>query len=137
MAGVFPEGMAYIHPHPAPDKTYKLQTTPSPMLEGQTEPIEVSELYKAFHQDLEGSLAKYQDKRFDVTGTVTWVGVDPHDLASVQLSDKADGNILTHCIFPSHDILNKVKVGEKVTIRANYLVLSNHWGIIMKFSELL
>jgi hypothetical protein len=54
------------------------------MLEGQTAPFEAAELRRAFDQDPEGSLAIYQDKRFDVPGIVIWAGLDPHNLPTIQ-----------------------------------------------------
>ena len=107
------------------------------MLEDQAAPFEAAPLRKAFDHDPQGSLATYQDKRFDVTGIVIWAGLDPHNLPTVQLSDAMDGVCYAHCIFPQDDILNQVKPGDRVVIRSNYLVLSRNFGIVMKFSELL
>lgn len=39
-------------------------------------------------------------------------------------------------IFPTDDHYSKVMVGDRVVVRANYLVMSNHYGLVMKFSEL-
>ena len=107
------------------------------MLEGQTTPFPVRDLREGFDRDPEGSLTRYQDKRFDVTGTAIWVGLDPHNLPTVQLSDEAGGTCYAHCIFPVEDILEQVQVGDRVTIRSNYLVLSARFGVVMKYSELL
>ena len=73
--------------HPSPEKTHQIQSAPSPMLEGQTAPFDVAQLRKAFDADPQGSLAMYEDKRFDVTGVAIWAGRDPHDLPTVQPSD--------------------------------------------------
>ena len=72
-----------------------------------------------------------------MTGVAIWVGLDPHNLPTVQLSDGAEGTSCAHCIFPKEDILELVKPGDRVAIRANYLVLSRRFGVVMKFSELL
>lgn len=40
-------------------------------------------------------------------------------------------------IFPTDDHYSKVAVGNTVTVRANYLVMRNLFGIVMKFSELI
>lgn len=79
----------------------------------------------------------YEDKRLNVTGTDMWVGRDIHDLPTVQLSDMVAGKCCVHCIFPKADILEQVKAGDRVVIRSNYLVMSNHFGVVMKYSELL
>ena len=137
MSLIFEEGQNFYPCHPSPEKTHQIQSAPSPMLEGQAEPFEVAQLRKAFDRDPEGSLAAYQDKRFDVTGIVIWAGLDPHNLPTAQLSDRVDGECFAHCIFPREDILKQVKPGDRVVIRSNYLVLSRRFGVVMKFSELL
>ena len=136
MSQLFTEDQSFYPCHPSPEKTHQIQSTPSPMLE-QTAPIAAADLRKAFDTDPEGTLALYQDKRFDITGTAIWVGLDPHGLPTVQLSDKVGGTCYAHCIFPKEDILEQVKPGHRVTIRSNYLVLSRRFGVVMKFSELL
>lgn len=137
MSAIFEEGQNFYPCHPSPEKTHRIQSTPSPMLEGQTAPLEAAALRKAFDRDPQGSLALYQDKRFDVTGTVIWAGLDPHDLPTIQLSDRPDGVCCAHCIFPGDEILKQVRPGDQVVIRSNYLVLSRRFGVVMKFSELL
>ena len=137
MSLIFAEGQAFYPCHPSPEKTHQIQSAPSPMLEGQAAPFEAVDLIKAFESDPQGSLARYQDKRFDVTGTVIWAGLDPHNLPTVQLSEGVGGACCAHCIFPGDDILEQVKPGDRVVIRSNYLVLSRRFGVVMKFSQLL
>ena len=137
MSLIFAEGQNFYPCHPSPEKTHQIQSSPSPMLEGQTAPFQAAWLRKAFDLDPEGSLAAYVDKRFDVAGVVIWVGLDPHNLPTVQLSHETGGPCCAHCIFPSEEILQQVKPGDRVAIRANYLVLSRRFGVVMKFSELL
>lgn len=72
-----------------------------------------------------------------MTGIVIWVGLDPHNLPTVQLSARVDGACYTYCIFPREDILQQAKPGDRVVIRSNYLVLSRRFGVVMKYSELL
>ena len=137
MSLIFEEGQNFYPCHPSPEKTHQIQSTASPMLEGQTAPFAAVDLIKAFENDPERSLSNYQDKRFDVTGIVIWVGLDPHSLPTVQLSDGVGGDCYAHCIFPKDDILEQVNPGDRVVIRSNYLVLSCRFGVVMKFSELL
>ena len=137
MSQLFAQGQAFYPCHPSPEKTHQIQSSPSPMLEGQTEPFDVCSLRNAFDLDPQGSLATYEDKRLDVIGIAIWAGLDPHNLPTVQLSDKIGGTCYAHCIFPQNDILEQVKPGDRVVIRSNYLVLSQRFGIVMKFSELL
>ena len=137
MSLIFAEGQNFYPYHPSPEKTHQIQSSPSPMLEGQRAPVEAAALREAFDRDPEGTLAVYEDKRFDVAGTVIWVGLDPHGLPTVQLSGEVEGTCCSHCIFPADDILRQVKVGDRVVIRSNYLVLSRRFGVVMKYSELL
>lgn len=136
----FPEGVEFYPCHPSDEKTYRIKTFPSPMLEGQTAPLDAKELRNAFEKDLYGCLKMYEDKRFDVTGVAISVELDIHNLPTVQLSDKVGGKCCAHCIFPvevGEEVMRKVKVGDKVVIRSNYLVMSNVYGVVMKCSELI
>ena len=137
MSQLFAESQSFYPCHPSPEKTHQIQTTPSPMLEDQTKPFDVRDLRESFDRDPVGTLTRCQDKRFDVTGTAIWVGMDPHNLPTVQLSDVDVGTCYAHCIFPQNDILEQVHAGDRVTIRSNYLVLSRRFGVVMKCSELL
>ena len=137
MALIFAEGQNFYPCHPSPEKTKQIQTEPSPLLEGRTTAFDAAALRADFDRDPEGTLARCQDKRFAVTGVVSWVGLDPHHLPAVQLSHRVDGPCYTHCIFPEDRILEQVKPGDRVEILANYLVLSRRFGVVMKFSQLL
>lgn len=131
----FPEALEFYPEHPSNEKTGRIQTTPSPLLK-QEAPFEVKVLCMEFEQDMAAFLNRYEDKRFEVTGTVISVGPDIHQLPTVQLSDAPGGRCFCHCIFPSEDILRQVSVGDRVVIRSNYLVMSNLYGVVMKYSEL-
>ena len=137
MSQLFAPGQSFYPCHPSPEKTHQIQTSPNPMLEGQTAPFPVRNLRERFDHDPEGTLALCQDKRFDVTGVAIWAGLDPHHLPTIQLSDAVDGACYAHCIFPGEEILEQVKIGDRVVIRSNYLVLSRSFGVVMKFSQLL
>ena len=132
----FPAGVEFFPEHPSDEKTRKIQTTPSPLLEGQTAPFPVKALYEELETNFEANLPKYLDKRFSVTGVAIMVGPDMHGLPTVQLSDAPGGPCYAHCIFPEEDILSKVAVGDCVTILSNYLVFGHPVGVVMKFSEL-
>ena len=136
MSQLFAEGENFYPFHPSPEKTRRIQSAPSPMLE-QAAPFEAAALREAFDRDPQGSLSRFEDKRFDVTGVVIWVGLDPHGLPTVQLSDRPDGACCAHCIFPEPDILEQAVPGQRVVIRSNYLVLSRRFGVVMKYSTLL
>ena len=121
--------------HPSDVKTHKIETTDMPILK-QTAPFEAKKLCDEFAANEEAFYEKYVDKRFEVTGIATKIGPDIHNKPSIELSDEAGGKTYALLIFPTNDHYSKVKVGDKVTVRANYLVMSNWYGTVMKHSEL-
>lgn len=121
--------------HPSGMKTHKIETKPMPVLK-QDAPFSVKSLNDEFLTDTEKFFDTYMDKRFEVTGVATKIGPDIHNKPSIEISDSVDGKCYTLCIFPSDDFYSQVSVGDTVTVRANYLVMSNHFGLVMKYSEL-
>lgn len=127
--------LTFYPAHPSAEKTHQIETTPMPCL-SQDAPFPVKPLCEAFRQDLQGSLAIYADKRFTVTGVAVKVGPDVHHKPSIELSDRVGGETFALMIFPTDAHYTQVSVGDTVTVRANYLVLSNWFGVVMKYSEL-
>lgn len=121
--------------HPSSEKTHQIETTAMPILK-QDAPFAVKTLCDEYAADAEGFFAKYLDHRFEVTGVAKKVGPDIHHKPSIELSDCVDGQTYALTIFPTDAHYSKVKVGDTVTVRANYLVMSNQYGTVMKFSEL-
>lgn len=130
------EELTFYPKHPSGIKTYKIETTPMPIL-AQNTPFDVKELYEEYAANADAFLGKYVDKRFEVTGIVKKVGPDVHHKPSIEISDSVDGQTYALVIFPTDDHYSKVAVGDTVTVRANYLVMSNLFGTVMKLSELL
>lgn len=135
MNHVTKEPLAFYPKHPSDQKTHKIETTPMPIL-AQDKPFEAKNLCEEFRTDLEGALAIYEDKRFEVTGIAVKIGPDIHNKPSIEISHETGGPCEILCIFPSNDFYDKVSVGDRVTVRANYLVMSNWYGVVMKHSEL-
>lgn len=129
------EELTFYPEHPSGMKTHKIETSAMPLL-SQNAPFDVKTLCAELQNDLDSSLAIYGDKRFEVTGVARKIGPDVHNKPAIEISDKADGKCYALCIFPAADFYEKVAVGDIVTVRANYLVLSNWFGVVMKFSEL-
>ena len=129
------EPLTYYHKHPSPLKTHRIETRPLPLLP-QDAPFSVKSLCDAFQSDLQGALALYRDKRFEVTGIAVKVGPDIHNKPSIELSDRVGGQVYALTIFPTDAHYSRVAVGDKVTVRANYLVFCNWFGMVMKHSEL-
>lgn len=129
------EELTFYPKHPSGMKTHKIETTPMPMLP-QDIPFDVKKLYEEYQADANVFLRKYVDKRFEVTGIAKKIGPDVHNKPSIELSDSVDGKTYALVIFPTDDHYSKVAMGDAVTVRANYLVMSNLFGTVMKFSEL-
>ncbi|XBX04807.1 hypothetical protein QMP26_30825 [Enterocloster clostridioformis] len=121
--------------HPSDEKTHQIETTAMPILQ-QDAPFEVKTFCNEFAADADNFFAKYTDRRFGVRGIAKKVGPDIHNKPSIEISDCVDGQTYALVIFPSDDHYRKVAVGNVVTVRANNLVMSNHYGTVMKFSEL-
>ncbi len=130
------ERLKFYPEHPSDAKTYQIETTAMPILE-QDAPFDVKNLCNEFSADADSFLEKYEDKRFEVTGIAKKIGPDIHNKPSIEISDSTDGKTYALVIFPTNEHYSKVKVGDRVIVRANYLVMSNHYGTVMKFSELI
>jgi imidazolonepropionase-like amidohydrolase len=130
------EELVYFSKHPSTAKTFQIETTDMPLME-QEAPFEVRTLYEKFIENSEGALKTYEDKRFEVTGVAIKIGLDIHQKPSIEISDKVTGKCYALCIFPTDDFYSRVHVGDRVTVRANYLVTSNLFGVVMKHSELI
>lgn len=124
----------YPH-HPNGIQTHAIETTPLPIL-AQDAPFDARTLCAEFAADAERFYATYAERRFEVTGIAKTIGPDIHNKPSIELSDCADGQTFALVIFPTDDHYQKVAVGDRVVVRANYLVMSNQYGLVMKFSEL-
>lgn len=129
------EELTFYPRHPSGIKTHKIETTAMPLLVQDT-PFDAKALYAEYLADADEFFAKYVDKRFEVTGVAKKIGPDVHNKPSIELSDCADGQTYALMIFPTQEHYSRVSVGDIVAIRANYLVMSNLFGTVMKFSEL-
>ncbi len=130
------DNLKFFPAHPSAEKTHKIETTAMPIL-SQDAPFDLKVLCEEFNTDAEKFYAKYLDKRFEVTGVAKNVGPDIHNKPSIELSDSENDQTYGLVIFPTEDHYSKVSVGDKVVVRANYLVMSNAYGVVMKFSELI
>lgn len=121
--------------HPSDIKTHQIETTAMPAME-QDAPFDAKTLCDEFKADADAFLAKYVDKRFEITGVAKKIGPDIHNKPSIELSDSVDGETYALLIFPTDDHYDRVEPGDTVTVCANYLVSCNLYGTVMKFSKL-
>lgn len=129
------EDIKFFPAHPSGIKTHKIETSAMPLL-SQAAPFAAKELCDEFYADADSFYKKYADRRFEVSGIAKKVGPDIHNKPSIELSDSVSGRTFALVIFPTDDHYSKVNVGDRVVVRANYLVMSDQFGVVMKFSEL-
>lgn len=129
------EELKFYPKHPSDNKTHQIETTAMPVLE-QEAPFRAKTLYGEFTADADSFFDKYVDKRFEIMGIAKKIGPDIHNKPSIEISDSMNGQTYALVIFPTDDHYSKVEVGDTVIVRANYLVMSNHYGTVMKYSEL-
>lgn len=129
------EELKFYPKHPSGMKTHRIETTAMPMMK-QDAPFDVKTLYNEFVKDADQFFDRYVDRRFEVTGIAKKIGPDIHNKPSIEISDSSEGKTYALVIFPTDDHYSKVDVGDTVIVRANYLVMSNHFGTVMKYSEL-
>lgn len=129
------EILKFYPKHPSDVKTHQIETTPMPVME-QDMPFDVKTLCNEFEVNAEAFYSQYVDKRFEVTGIAKKIGPDIHNKPSIEISDSINGETYALVIFPTDEHYSKVNVGDKVVVCANYLVMSNRYGVVMKFSEL-
>lgn len=127
--------LVYYTDHPSGVKTFFIENFDMKELP-QDEAFEIKTLCDEFRNDVGSAYTKYHAKRFEVTGVVKTVGPDVHNKPSIELSDAETGECYALCIFPSDDIYDKVSVGDTVTVKANFLVMTNWYGVVMKHSKL-
>ena len=130
------ETLAFYPKHPSDEKTRIIETRAMPRLE-QSAPFAVKTICDEFRENANLFYEKYVDKRFEVAGIAKKVGPDIHNKPSIELSDGVNGQTYALVIFPTKDHYEKVSAGDLVTVCANYLVMSNRYGLVMKFSELI
>lgn len=129
------EKLKFYPKHPSDLKTARIETRPMPIL-SQNESFDAKALFEEFCENSDEFFAHYVDKRFCITGIAKKVGPDIHNKPSIELSDTASGKTYALVIFPTDEHYGRVQVGNTVTVCANYLVMSNLFGTVMKYSEL-
>lgn len=128
-------GLKFYPKHPSSLETHRIETKAMPLM-AQAAPFDAKTLCNEFESDADAFFSKYVDKRFEITGIAKKIGPDIHNKPSIEISDSIDGRTYALLIFPTDDHYSRVEVGDTVVVRANYLVMSNLFGTVMKFSEL-
>lgn len=101
----------------------------------QEKPYEARKLFENFCSSFEETLPVCRDKRIEVTGIVSRMGLDIHGKPSVEVSDRADGPCYVLCVFETEEAYQHLTVGERIVCRGNYLGVTNDFGVVLKKSE--
>lgn len=92
------------------------------------------ELLEKYQQDPTKAIPTYEGETLTVQGVVTYIGPDSHHTPSIELSDKAGGMGYVIGVFDSFDMLDKVSLGETVTISGRFHIVARG-KVVLKHSE--
>lgn len=119
---------------PDSSRVYAAENTILPHVQ-QDKPYNVKELHDYFLGNPYKALQEFDSKRLDVSGVVLRVGPDGvFGQPCAELSDKMGGKCYVLCIFQETP---KVKTGDNISVRGNYLVTRGDYGIVLKISEII
>ena len=121
---------------PGAEKAEQAETTLFPSLE-QKAPFDAKALHEEFFRSPEESLSRFDRRRFEVSGVASKIGRDIHGQPSIELSDRVGGRCYVLCVFQDGGACAGVRVGDRVSVRGNYLVIRDDYGIVRKRSELI
>ncbi len=117
-------------------KAYEAENTVFPMMK-QEAPFDAKELHEYFFRNPHKALQEFDGKRIEAEGVVLRTGPDGvFGQPCIELSDRAGGKCYVLCIFQDAKAFSSVKAGDKVSVRGNYLVIREDYGIVLKASEL-
>ncbi|MCP1223540.1 OB-fold putative lipoprotein [Sebaldella sp. S0638] len=94
--------------------------------------ISAYDLLDVFHKNKVQAEKTYTGKSVEVSGVVTYKGPDIHSLPSIELSDSKTGSSYVLCVFPSYDSMNKLSVGDKVSVSGEFHILGTDDWVVLK-----
>lgn len=132
------EAEKYLHSvKPDSQKAYEVETRLQPMMK-QEAPFNVKELYDYFLRNPQKALQEFDRKRIEVQGVVLNKGPDrAFGQPSIELSDMPGGKCYVLCVFQNANSYRTIKTGDKISVRGNYLVVHDGYGIVLKICELI
>lgn len=107
-----------------------------PLLQ-QEKAFEAKKLFEEFCEQFEKLLEVCRDKRFEVYGIASKIGLDIHGKPSIELSDCLGGRCYVLFVFESEKDYQNVTLGDCIACRGNYLGVTNEFGVVMKRSEII
>ena len=94
-------------------------------------------LYHELLEDYENAKPKYYEKRIRLCGTVSKIGPDEFGAPSFEFTDAEKKRCYALVVFPTKDIYDMVKEGDRAEIIGNIVFIRELYGLVVKRCELL
>lgn len=117
-------------------RIHRLETTDAERFTGP-EPVDAVELYNELLEDFEATQPKYYEKRIRLCGLVSKVGPDEFGAPSFEFTDEGHTRCYALIVFPTKDIYEQAKEGDRVEIIGNVVFINEPYGLVVKKCELL
>ena len=101
------------------------------------EPVDAIALYHELLEDYENAKPKYYEKRIRLCGTVSKIGPDEFGAPSFEFTDAEKKRCYALVVFPTKDIYDMVKEGDRAEIIGNIVFIREPYGLVVKRCELL
>lgn len=102
----------------------------------QDRPLPVKDIAQEFKENSDAARRRYSRKRLYIEGVVTYAGPDMFGLPSLELSDSAGGENAALCVFNEESSIRGLRVGDHVTILANFIDCVPEYGPTFKKCEI-
>ena len=118
------------------ERVHRLETTNAPRYEGE-EPVNAVNLYNELLEDFETAHEKYYEKRLRLSGIVSKIENDEFGAPSFQFTDERKSRCYALIVFPTAEIYEKVREGDRAEIIGNVVFIREPYGLVVKKCELL
>ena len=118
------------------ERAHRLATTDAPRYAGK-EPVDAVSLYNELLEDYETAHEKYYEKRLRLCGIVSKIEKDEFGAPSFQFTDEGKTRCYALIVFPTAEIYEKVREGDRAEIIGNVVFIREPYGLVVKKSELL
>lgn len=98
----------------------------------QDEPVSARRIADECRYDRSKVMQHYSEKRFYVRGIVSYAGPDLFRLPSLELSDAADGENESLCVFNEESSIQNIRKGDTVTVQGKFIDSVPEYGPTFK-----
>ena len=118
------------------ERVRRLETTDAERYIGP-EPLDAAKVYNELLSNYESAFPKYYEKRIRLCGTVSRVERDEFNAPSFQLTDPGKTRCYALVVFPTEEIFEQVREGQRAEIIGNVVFIREPYGLVVKKCELL